>query len=182
LNYRSVVSQSSLGQHSARKFLKELRNQQIKDDKACGRGKLFSEPSTGGTDLGVPDVSLRPLFFLPVGAFPASACGRTLGAITVLIFFLCAFGRRRTASAGASQPDRRWDTLPYLNADQTDPPGVASQWQGLTVAGSESDPNKHLRLSSKAAVWNLTTSTFTTLNLPWDVFCNGLVTSYTIKS
>jgi hypothetical protein len=72
----------------------------------------------------------------------------------------------------AHELNGRWDTLPFdmpLN-----PVHVALMHTGkvLIVSGSGNDPdNKNLQ----AAVWNPNTLTIKTFQIPWDMFCGGMV-------
>jgi hypothetical protein len=109
----------------------------------------------------------------PIHALSASACNGTHRTIALLALLLCALAGAVPKVLAQANVTGRWDTLPYLMP--INPIRVALLHNGkvLIVAGSENDPNKHLQSSSKAAVWDLSASTFTILDLPWDVFCNG---------
>jgi Domain of unknown function (DUF1929)/Glyoxal oxidase N-terminus/Bacterial Ig domain/PKD domain len=112
-------------------------------------------------------------FLSPAHILSGSARGGTHRRITILAVFLCAAVGAAPRILAQANVTGQWVTLPYLMP--INPIRVALLHNGkvLIVAGSENDPNKHQQFSSKAALWNLGSSAFTILNLPWDVFCNG---------
>src|SRR5262245_30125713 len=74
---------------------------------------------------------------------------------------------------GQANVTGQWSTLPYLMPINPIHVGLLRTGKVLVVAGSENEPEKH-NVSSKAAVWDLQTGTFTIKDLTWDVFCNGM--------
>jgi hypothetical protein len=102
-------------------------------------------------------------------------------AIALLTTFLCGLGNGSQTVLGQQYHlTGKWTTLPYQMPINPIHVGLlhtntSNIGKVLIVAGSENNPNKHLRGSSKAAVWDVsaTNSLFTILDLPWDVFCNG---------
>jgi hypothetical protein len=67
----------------------------------------------------------------------------------------------------------QWQTLPY--AMPINPIHVMLLRTGkiLITAGSENDPAEHDTEIARAALWDLSSGTFTMYDLPWDLFCNG---------
>jgi hypothetical protein len=101
-------------------------------------------------------------------------------AIALLAILLCGLGDGSRTVLAQAHLTGKWTTLPYLMPINPIRVGLlhinsSNVGKVIIVAGSENDPNKHLQASSKAAVWEVSTTNplFTILDLPWDVFCNG---------
>ena len=112
-------------------------------------------------------------FLSPVRALSVFACHGSHRAIALLALLLYALQGSVPRAIAQANVTGRWDTLPYLMPINPIHVGLLHNGKVLIVAGSENDPNKHQQFSSKAAVWDLNAFSFTMLNLPWDVFCNG---------
>jgi hypothetical protein len=67
----------------------------------------------------------------------------------------------------------QWQTLPYTMPINPIHVMLLRTGKVLIVTGSENDPSEHDADVSLAALWDLSTGTFTTYDMLWDLFCNG---------
>jgi hypothetical protein len=109
----------------------------------------------------------------PIGDLLKIKCDAICRSIALVIVWLCVVSTAPEKALAQAQVTGQWVTLPYLMTINPIRADLLRNGKVLIVAGSENNPNKHLQLSSKAAVWDLAAQTITVQQMLWDVFCNG---------
>lgn len=82
--------------------------------------------------------------------------------------------RTRLRAVAEAQPalNGKWDTLPYHMPINPVHATLMNNGKVLIVSGSGNDADNN---RFQAAVWDPKAGTIRTFNLPWDMFCNGMV-------